>query len=569
MAEQVVPLTGSPLSQESRQVIARTTNLSGQTIRGANLLSPITPSETEIKNLQATQQNQASLVEVQSGLLGIKQDINQLNSGLISIATLLQQDATSEENNLRAQQESERRLAEQQIRLGKENELEKKIQAAIVAPVAKIAPKIQDLFGNVLQSLTYLFGGWLTSQVIDYIKNEGEGNNERLTEIKNNIIKNLGIAGGILIAVKFGFTALRKSLVGAVAQVSKLLGKTVAAPFNAIKGVIAGGNKTPSSSGSSKSSAPPSAKPAGGIVSGAKNFIKGLGLPLITGSVMTGLDIASGEDPKRATAGTIGGMISSGAAFTMGSLLPIPGSGLVAGALSYGPGQDFGKGLYDKFFGSPPTVQPEQSKTEAVKSEVKPQENKLQSPVTTPKIQTSNTKTEALKPYSSPQSEMVYEPKINVPDYSNVFNLSVDNTFNSMKLTEENKSETELKGNENTTSMSKSSTFTPSSLFDPANSQNFIADYNNLVSSENAPQVDNLIQPSQIQSIPSPSPQISQLPEPKPNIIYSSPNSSQQQSPQMNQTAFNGPLTDVPLIRSSNPDNFYTLYSYSCYNVVI
>ena len=158
MAEQVKPLTSSPLSQESRQVIAGSTTVSGQTIRGSNLLGGVAPSETEIKNLQTLQQNQSSLVEVQGGISGIRQDINQLNTGLISIATLLQQDATNEERILRSQQESERRLAEEQVRIGKESDIERKIQAAIVAPVAELAPKVQNLFGNVLQSLGYLFG---------------------------------------------------------------------------------------------------------------------------------------------------------------------------------------------------------------------------------------------------------------------------------------------------------------------------------------------------------------------------------------------------------------------------
>ena len=58
MAEQVTPLTSSPLSQESRQVIAGSTTVSGQTIRGSNLLGGVAPSETEIKNLQTLQQNQ-------------------------------------------------------------------------------------------------------------------------------------------------------------------------------------------------------------------------------------------------------------------------------------------------------------------------------------------------------------------------------------------------------------------------------------------------------------------------------------------------------------------------------
>ena len=171
MAEQVTPLTKSPLSQESRQIIARSTSVSAQTIQGSNLVSGVTPSETEIENLKTLQQNQASLVEVQSGIFGIKEDIDRLNSGLTTIATLLQQDAVNEENILRAQQESERRLAEEQIRIGKESEIEKKIQNAIVAPVNELAPKVQNLFGNVLESLGYLFGGWLTNQTVQYSRN--------------------------------------------------------------------------------------------------------------------------------------------------------------------------------------------------------------------------------------------------------------------------------------------------------------------------------------------------------------------------------------------------------------
>jgi hypothetical protein len=569
MAEQVTPLTSSPLSQESRQVIARSTSVSGQTIRGSNLLGSVTPSETEIKNLQTLQQNQASLVEVQGGILGIKQDINQLNTGLITIATLLQQDATNEEQILRSQQESERRLAEEQIRLGKENQIEQRIQAAIVAPVERLAPKVQNLFGNILQSLGYLFGGWLTNQVIEYIKTEGEGNNERLTEIKNNIIRNLGIAGGTLLAIKFGITALRRSLFSITGNIAKLLGRTVAAPFNIIKNIV-----TAPFSGAK----PPAPKPPGGglggtiksMASGAGNFIKGLAAPLLVGSAMTGLDIASGEDPGRAVAGATTGMIGSTAAFAVGSLLPIPGSGVVSSALAYNPSAEFGKGIYDKFFGN---EQPQPQ------SEVKPtQPSNIQQPQsevkpTQPLIIPSNAeslatqKTEALKP--SPQQEMVSEPNINFPDYSNVFNLSADNTFVSTNITSEKSIENEIKPNEAMLSQSKELSFNPSSMFKSESSSNFLESYNNLKSEESIPDKTSPIQPAQIQSIPTQTPKVGELPEPKPNVIYASSRSSQQQGAQMNQTPSNSPLTDVPIIRSSNPDNFYTLYSYSCYNVVI
>jgi hypothetical protein len=571
MAEQVTPLTGSPLSQESRQVIARSTSISGQTIRGSNLLGGVTPSETEIKNLQTLQQNQSSLVEVQSGIFGIKQDINQLNTGLISIATLLQQDANNEERILRSQQESERRLAEEQIRLGKESDLERKIQAAIVAPVAELAPKVQSLFGNVLQSLGYLFGGWLTNQVIEYIKEEGEGNTERLGEIKNNIIKNLVVAGSALLAVKFGMSALSRSLFGITSQVAKLLGKTVAAPFNIIKNIVVPSQTKPP--GGAKPSTP---KPSGGgfggaikgMASGAGNFIKGLASPLLIGSAMTGFDIATGEDPGRAVAGATTGMVGSAAAFAAGSLLPIPGSGVVSSAIAYNPSAEFGKGIYDKFFGKEQPqleAKPSQpSNTQQPQTEIKP----TQPLVLPPNAESiAEQKTEALK--TSPQQELVQQPKINFPDYSNTFNLSADNTFVSSNITPEKSSENEIKPNQVMLPKSKELSFDASSIFKPENPTNFLENYDNLKSEESIPDKTTPIKPAQIQGVPTQIPQVGELPEPKPNIIYASSGSSQQQGSQMNQTPSNGPLTDVPLIRSSNPDNFYTLYSYSCYNVVI
>jgi hypothetical protein len=106
-------------------------------------------------------------------------------------------------------------------------------------------------------------------------------------------------------------------------------------------------------------------------------------------------------------------------------------------------------------------------------------------------------------------------------------------------------------------------------MFKPESSNNFLESYNNLKAEESISNKTTPIQPAQIQSIPIQTPKVGELPEPKPNIIYASSGSSQQQGAQMNQTPSNGPLADVPLIRSSNPDNFYTLYSYSCYNVVI
>jgi hypothetical protein len=55
-------------------------------------------------------------------------------------------------------------------------------------------------------------------------------------------------------------------------------------------------------------------------------------------------------------------------------------------------------------------------------------------------------------------------------------------------------------------------------------------------------------------------------PEPKPNVVYAPSGSS---APQQRQPLTIGAASDVPNIPSSNPDNFYTLYSQIHYNVVL
>ena len=286
------------------------------------------------------------------------------------------------------------------------------------------------------------------------------------------------------------------------------------------------------------------------MASGAGNFIKGLAAPLLVGSAMTGLDIASGEDPGRAVAGATTGMIGSAAAFAAGSLLPIPGSGVVSSAIAYNPSAEFGKGIYDKFFGKEqtqpqPEAKPSQpSNTKQPQPEVKPAQ-----PLVLPANAESlaEQKTEALKP--SPQQELVQEPKINFPDYSNTFNLSADNTFVSANITSEKASENEIKPNQAMLPQGKELSFDASSMFKPESPNNFIESYNNLKEEEPIPDKTTPIQPAQIQGVPTQTPQVGELPEPKPNVIYASSGSSQQQGAQTNQISSGGPLTDVPLIR--------------------
>jgi len=74
--------------------------------------------------------------------------------------------------------------------------------------------------------------------------------------------------------------------------------------------------------------------------------------------------------------------------------------------------------------------------------------------------------------------------------------------------------------------------------------------------------------PARTQSLQTSLLNIGPAPEPKPNVVMmSSLAGGQPQEPQMTSTG--GAASDVPAISSSNPSNFYTLYSQVNYNVVM
>lgn len=74
--------------------------------------------------------------------------------------------------------------------------------------------------------------------------------------------------------------------------------------------------------------------------------------------------------------------------------------------------------------------------------------------------------------------------------------------------------------------------------------------------------------PAQTQSLQSSLPNIGPAPQAQPNVVMmSSMAGGQPQEPQM--TSSGGAASDVPAISSSNPSNFYTLYSQVNYNVVM
>lgn len=510
------PGTGSPLSQEVRNALLKKSSIDRSVFRNELLESENRKREIDNQNVRVIQSQEQALLGFNSNIQALRTDIGKLGTGLANIALLLQQDNAEELSRARAEQEKERRLAEQQVRIGKENELEQKIQNALVSPVEKLTPKMNDVFGKIGAALGILFGGWLTNEVVQAIRASEDKNTNLFNDIKFNILKNLAIVGGGLLAIRTGFSLVKNTIGRIASGLTRLLIVKPLVAASALLSKVGIGNKKPPTNTTPK------------VGSGLN--IRG---NLAVGALMTGLDIAGGENPIRAAAGAAGGMVLSAAAFGLGSLIPLPGTGLISGALAYGPGSQFTKEQYDKYFGKPKT-NTRTLKEEKPKESPKPAAESASAAAPAPAPPAVQPQTTMMPPAPSPEMVSKFEQA-----WQNRNNPLVRDRIEGAwsKMTPEQKQQAK------DWAASKGYNWAEMRLPDPV-----------------------VATPAQVTPPEKPPTQVGQLPEAQPSItmIKTSNNANQP----ANVPLTSGSLTDVPLINSANPDNFYVLYSQMSYNVV-
>ena len=459
-------------------------------------------------------QNQSALTAISSQLGAMDQKMRDFSGALERIAVGIANDSLLDKQRENQKINQERILAEQQLREGKESVVERKIQSALIEPVQKVAAKAQFTLSRLMGFFTTLLGGWLINQGIETIKALSEGNTKKLEQIRDNVLRNLGIIGGIYLAIKTGLSGIvniARSVTRKVAGgvVKGLFVRPFQALINAVKGGASSAASTASKAGGGLMS---------GIARGAKNIAGRMLGPGITGAALTGLDIAGGEDPGRAAAGAAGGMISSTGAFLLGSAIPLPGTGLLAGSLAYGPGQDYGKDIYDKIFGR---------KTEDNQAE----QNKKTSEPTLKMTPSASDFRMGDKSQTEKSNQEASEQDFSQPPAYGSFNIS------SLDAKSGESAEATADG------------ITPSSA-----------------SSSTMPQA--VIAPFKVESYQTQAQRVGPLPEPPPTIIPAPSVPSPSPAPS-GPGGSNRPSNNVPFFATSNPDNFYTLYSQVHYNVVM
>lgn len=191
---------------EISPIFGRGPRMSAATYTGRAVAPAAVEDAAESKALITKNSLQLGVVSAQ--IQNMTAQMQSLAGSLTVIATNLTTSQELQQKQDNQAIELENKLAEQKLREGKESLIEKKIQAAALAPAQKIATKAQFTLGRLGDFFVSILGGWLLNQGIQTLKALSEGNTDKLKEIRNTVLKNLAIIAAVFVGVKLAISAI-------------------------------------------------------------------------------------------------------------------------------------------------------------------------------------------------------------------------------------------------------------------------------------------------------------------------------------------------------------------------
>ena len=157
----------------------------------------------------------ANLTRINSSILSLQQGLKIISDKL---------EVSDQLRKIRDANEKRRdeQLAEQQLREGKESLIEKKMQTALAAPLQKIGAKAQSVLGGIVKFFNTILLGIIGTRGLQVLGALISGNKEKLEEIKGKILKELGIASGIFLAINGGLAIALRSVIRLTAFISRV-----------------------------------------------------------------------------------------------------------------------------------------------------------------------------------------------------------------------------------------------------------------------------------------------------------------------------------------------------------
>ena len=119
--------------------------------------------------------NSLTLESVSGQLSGITQQVSSINNSLDAIKNNLQLSDTLERQRQAAKERREAILAEQGLREGKESDLEKRVQFALLTPVRRVSQVAKGILGRLTDAFLFIAGGWLINTTLTFLRLRSEG----------------------------------------------------------------------------------------------------------------------------------------------------------------------------------------------------------------------------------------------------------------------------------------------------------------------------------------------------------------------------------------------------------
>jgi hypothetical protein len=481
----------------------------------------------------------------------VRLQLSKVTETLESVATITASESAIEKQKDLYEQEQQKRLAEAGARGGQESLLETKIQSALSEPVKRIGNKVSFGFQNLMSFIGTLLGGWLTLEGIKAIKAYQDGDKKQLDDIKNSVIKTLAIAGGIFGVINFGIGKVITTIIGLAAKIGKfVVGGLIIKPFQAVMTGI--GNAANGIFRPNRTPTPPAGPKPTGPKSGGGGLLSGIG-KVITG-ISGAFNFLNGENVDAALA----------------ALTFVPGGGVfklarVAAGTVFAF-DEIAEALGKNFTGADPKLLKQKQK------ELEEAKKKNQNKITSSPLKKSEPpKPAAAKPVpttsmtppaSNLQIKAPEAPKDNKPS-----STVAPSSAPAPAPAAETSAPVVTSAPAPAAPSSAPAPAAPSSAPAPAATEATSTPPLTSIPAETSSKPSTpQITPAETSKVPTASVNVGPEPEPKPNIVYTSSGSS---SPPPQQPLKSGTASDVPAIPSSNPDNFYTLYSQINYNVVM
>ena len=224
----------------------------------------------DFRTTLALQQNRLAFDNINSSLINLTNQVTALSASLDGIAQRVREDSALDQAREAQKVRQEQILAEQKLREGKESVVERKMQSALLRPVRKVGQKARFTLGRLANFFMILLGGFLGNMALSTISALVSGDKERLEELKQKFLKNIGIVGGIFLLFSGGLTTILGYLTRLGARLSSavfrnLLIRPVNAMINlvkeGVKGIARGLGLKPKTKPSVKTSPPKPTKP--------------------------------------------------------------------------------------------------------------------------------------------------------------------------------------------------------------------------------------------------------------------------------------------------------------------